>query len=470
MRNMFSLDTHDITLIASEKLWTIGVWESTIPYIVSFLKQLWIKESEILGHCNGTIKMWVMFEGWNTKNNFIHPFTSWLISDSISGKPFSYWYLASKLKNFSERIDMADLMIQENLVPFDDVHTCYYEYAYHLDANLLWDFVRNICLSKERGICIKDELVTWVEIQEEQITKIETDKNSYVPDMVFDCSWFHEVIIKNYTENSYISFEADLPCNAAIFWPSTEESSPRNYTLSKTMNHGWRWEIPLQNRMWNGYVFSDNFCSIEQAKQELHKETDIPLDSMKGLRFKSWYHKQSWIGNMIAIGSSYGFVEPLEWTGIYIFCKQLADFKVAYEQSISQEEKRNRYNTDLELQMLEMRDFIYFHYYGANKRDTPFWKQFSSLSDTESIKEKDNYLKHNFPDNTLDIPHNIFRKESYSRVLIGLWYYDNFHFWDKLNTKILLEIKEKLIKMSQRKNELKNIFQDHSDFIKTTCD
>lgn len=464
-RQMFPKDFYNITVIASEEIWTIGVGESSVPYVVNFLKSLWLQESEILSHCNGTIKTWVLFKGWNRDNTFIHPFTSGLSSLFIGEKPFAYWYHANGWTHFGRDIDMGDILVKENLVPFDTNLTPHYEYAYHLDANLLWKYVKNLCLQIENNITYKNEFIESVEKNDNIITKIVTSQNTYSPDLVFDCSGFHEIIINKYLENPHISFKKDLPCDKALFSSCDAIKQMPNYTLSETMDAWWRWEIPLQKRTWIGYVFSDNYCSIEQAKEEFSKKTSTPIDKMKLIHFKSGYRKQSWIWNTISIWSSYGFVEPLEWTGIYLFCKQLTEFKKAYISDLTTEKKQSTYNSLMEKELLEVRDFIHFHYYWSQKRDTPFWNYFKNPSWDKQITLKREFLESNFPDQSFDTPHNVFKKESYTRVLIALGFYENFQFTEAVNPQTKLEIKRNLINMLHKKYLLKNSFLKHKDFI-----
>lgn len=360
---------------------------------------------------------------------------------------------------------MGDVLITKNLVPFDKDLQAHYEYAYHLDANLLWAYIKEICLDDSNNIIYKDELIQWIDKSENTVKKIKTSHNTYFPDLVFDCSGFHEIIIKNYINNSYISFKKELPCDKALFSSSFNQETIPNYTLSETMNNWWRWEIPLKNRMWIWYVFSDQYSSIEEVKQEFHEQTSTPIDEMKLIHFKSGYHKKSWIWNTISIGSSYGFVEPLEWTGIYLFCKQLDEFKKAYTSSMLHHEQQDSYNTMMEKELLEVRDFIHFHYYGSQKRDTRFWQYFETPSWEKQIQDKLSFLQNNFPDKSFDTPHNVFKQESYTRVLIWMGFYKKFQFTQEVNNETRLEIKKILVNMVHKKYSLKNIFLKHEDFI-----
>ena len=39
------------------------------------------------------------------------------------------------------------------------------------------------------------------------------------------------------------------------------------------MKHGWAWKIPLTNRFGNGYVYSTQFCSADEAETRAARST-----------------------------------------------------------------------------------------------------------------------------------------------------------------------------------------------------
>jgi tryptophan halogenase len=65
----------DITLVESDAIGTIGVGEATIPTFIALHQLLKIPEAEFLSRVQGTIKLGISFERWQTlEKNYIHAF------------------------------------------------------------------------------------------------------------------------------------------------------------------------------------------------------------------------------------------------------------------------------------------------------------------------------------------------------------------------------------------------------------
>ena len=99
------------------------------------------------------------------------------------------------------------------------------------------------------------------------------------------------------------------------------------------MQAGWAWQIPLQHRTGNGYVYSSAFKSKDQAETELRAALGL-LDadvSARHLNMRVGQVKQHWAKNCLAIGLSQGFIEPLEATALHLVQTAVETFLEDYD-------------------------------------------------------------------------------------------------------------------------------------------
>ena len=93
----------DVTLIESKNISTVGVGESTLTYINSFLRMLGLQDEDWMSYCNATYKTSIKFTDFAGKGHTYHyPFGVKDFTDSGSVAPWYYWKLLDpKIDNYS---------------------------------------------------------------------------------------------------------------------------------------------------------------------------------------------------------------------------------------------------------------------------------------------------------------------------------------------------------------------------------
>ena len=92
------------------------------------------------------------------------------------------------------------------------------------------------------------------------------------------------------------------------------------YTDCQALEHGWRWRIPTQSRIGTGYCFNRSITDPDIVADAFVKHWDNRIEK-KELRMLDWkpqYVEKFWKGNVVPIGLSAGFIEPLELSLIHI--------------------------------------------------------------------------------------------------------------------------------------------------------
>ena len=197
------------------------------------------------------------------------------------------------------------------------------------------------------------------------------------------------------------------------------------FTTSITMNHGWCWNIEIQDRITRGYVHSSQFCSEEEAIEELKAMTPQIKGDIRIINFPSGRLERHWVNNVVAVGNSSGFVEPIEATALHVVTEQLHYITALLQDSsgppaaIVREKECERMCTVWD----DIRDFIVAHYKFNRHSDTPFWKHCRSESSLGNATEFCKYYQEAGPmylsKQSLFCPLGIFGFNGYMNILLG---------------------------------------------------
>jgi tryptophan halogenase len=139
-------------------------------------------------------------------------------------------------------------------------------------------------------------------------------------DLFVDCSGFRSLLLGDALGEEWEDWSHWLPCDRAMALPcASPPGEIEPLTRATAMPAGWRWRIPLQHRVGNGYVYSSAHLSDDEASDAILGAVEgEPLADPRVLRFRAGRRKRSWSHNVVAVGLASGFLEPLESTSIYL--------------------------------------------------------------------------------------------------------------------------------------------------------
>ena len=388
---------YSVRLVESEEIGTVGVGEATIPMIKLFNQALDLDEAQFMRDTMGSFKLGIEFVNWGQLgDSYIHGFGK--IGQDLGVVPFYQYWL--KMNQLGKAGPLDDYSINTYAArhnkfmravtdrpnsPLADI-----AYAYHFDAGLYARFLRGY--AEARGVKRTEGKVASVQQRAEDgfISSITMESGEVIPGQLFiDCSGFRGLLIEQTLKTGYTDWSHWLPCDRAVAVPCERREALTPYTRSTARTAGWQWRIPLQHRVGNGHVFSSRFISEDEATAMLLENIEGPaLAEPRVLRFTTGKRNKFWNKNVIAVGLSSGFIEPLESTSIHLIQSCIARLTAFFPHGGFDETDIEEFNAHSDFEIDKIRDFIILHYHATERTDTPFWNYVRTMDVPESLKRK----------------------------------------------------------------------------------
>jgi tryptophan halogenase len=381
------------TLIESDEIGIVGVGEATIPPLLSFNGLLGINENDFVRETKATFKLGIEFVNWGTVGHrYFHPFGT--LGQDLQGIPFHQLYLRERhnrvMPDISAWAMSAVAAAQGKFIrpgrgaqyPLNQML-----YAFHFDAGLYARFLRGY--AESAGVRRVEGKIVDVRQRAEDgfVEAVQLDDGRVVEGELFiDCSGFRGLLIEQALETGYEDWTHWLPCDRAIAAPSSHGGRLDPYTRSTAHESGWQWRIPLQHRMGNGHVYCSSFISDDDAEQVLRANLEGELlAEPRRLSFTTGRRRLAWNKNVISLGLSSGFVEPLESTSIHLIQAGIARLIALFPDKRFNPIERDEYNRRMQSLFEWVRDFIILHYKATTRDDSDFWERCAAMDIPDSL-------------------------------------------------------------------------------------
>jgi tryptophan halogenase len=387
--------TVTIRLVESEEIGTVGVGEATIPHIRYFNAKLGLDEADFMRKTKATFKLGIEFQDWaQPGDSYVHPFGAF--GAPIHGIPFHQHWLRMRALGEAGTLEEYCFPIVAGRLgrfahPSDDPRSplSTFSYAYHFDAGLYAQYLR--AYAEGLGVVRTEGKIAKADLRAEdgfvQSVTLE-DGRCIEADLFVDCSGFRGLVIEQALAAGYEDWSQWLPCNRAIAVPCAGvELTP--FTRAIAEDAGWRWRIPLQHRVGNGYVYCSDYISDDEAEAVLLSRLEGPAQAEpRRLRFVAGRRKRQWVKNCVAIGLASGFLEPLESTSIYLIQAGIGRLLDLWPDLGWDPADAKEFNRLMDVEIERIRDFLVLHYWATAGRDGRFWKdrQATPLPDSLAYK------------------------------------------------------------------------------------
>jgi tryptophan halogenase len=386
-----------VHLVESQEIGIIGVGEATLPHLRAFFETLGMDEADVMRATHATFKLGIDFRDFGKiGDSYIHPFG--VFGLDFREVPFHHHWLRMRALGRKDELSdysMAIAVARRNRFapPSRDPGSLAstYGYAYQFDATLFAPYMRKY--SEARGVKRTEGRVVDVELHPENgnVTAIILASGERIEgDLFVDCSGFRALLIGDKMGEPWEDWSQWLPCDRACALPCTPPPGPiEPYTRATAMPGGWRWRIPLQHRVGNGYVYSSAHLSDDEAAEAIVGAVEgTPMADPRVLKFKAGRRKRGWVRNVISVGLSAGFLEPLESTSIHLAQHAVTYLIELFPQKQVSDADRDEWNRLMDIEYDRVRDFLILHYHSTTRDDSDFWNHVRTMAVPDSLHDK----------------------------------------------------------------------------------
>lgn len=433
-----------ITLIESPEVKILGVGEGTWPTMRDTLRKMGISENEFIRECDVSFKQGTQFQGWvNGDENdiYYHPFG--LPQGYFEASPAAYWSAERPPHTFAHSVSAQPTLCEQHRAPKQKdtpEFAAVVNYGYHLDAVKFANFLRKHCTEKLGVRHIVDHVTKIHAHENGDIASLSTPNQTLAADLFIDCSGFAAKLIGEHYQVPFTDLDHVLFNNRAMVVQvpyADAHTEIQSATISTAQSAGWIWDIALPTRRGLGYVYASAYLADSAAEAQLNQyiaDTSVGVDvnaiTCRKIEFRPGHRTRFWHRNCVAIGTSAGFIEPLEASAL-VLIELSADF-------VSQQLPRHRdtmdtiaerFNACFLYRWQRITDFLKLHYVLSQRQDSDYWQQHrQAISIPASLKQLLALWK-DAPPSRYDFPlaDEVFPAASHQYVLYGMGFETHIH-------------------------------------------
>jgi len=436
-----------ITLVEDPKRPPIIAGESGNTLFTDFLNRIKVDKEDFIKSTNATPKLGGRFVDWGELGTeFTHcmqtDYSPWLdhwgkFLNNVPNLDFTLnKILANKIRSIYLKTVVANDVplqymfhsgefIRQNKVPYGANTGVPCNPMWHFDSRAAALWFRDVGVSRNINL-ILGEYVSASCDEKGNVTKlILNDGREVNGDWFFDCSGFARLLLNKFLKVEQQDVSNYFPARSVVAWWS--ESEPSLTTNAFAMKHGWSWNINLRHRSGNGYIFDPDTTSLEKAIEEASKRFSINIEPVANFTYTPSISEVHWKNNVVAVGLSSGFLEPLEANGVAVIIEalfSLSDYWNPYTQN-NAPASVDRFNRRMFNIYNDIKDFLALHYRG-NRTDSEYWLKLKDPKTIpDSLKEKLQLWEDFYYNDGTEPNFGGYSEAAWLMVLQGIKYFDH---------------------------------------------
>lgn len=364
---------HDYTTIDSSEIPTVGVGEAVTGKFVNMLEECGVDLYDFMINTHSLPKHGIRFTNWLSTPGYYDSPVEYSVSHKNPIDDRLYWQLLNsqpiEYSSYSGFL-MADNRTGWELKDGKLTNTLFH--ALQFDESMAGKYLKKLAI--EKGVRHISETISSVATEDSKIKNLVTKQGSTITaDLFIDCSGFSKLLISKLNPEFKDCSEYINVNSAFMFKVLNDVHQPKCFVNCIARNNGWNFEITTRHRTGRGYLYNSNICSKEDIIKEL-TEAYGPISEVKTIHWTPGSLVKVWIGNVIAMGLSASFLEPLQAGTIHDCLMQVKDLvETGLVDNSYSEEMVNAYNERSRRLFDDYLDLINICY-ATDREDTEFWK------------------------------------------------------------------------------------------------
>jgi tryptophan halogenase len=382
---------HNVTVVESSAIGILGAGEGSTGLLRDLMSGYFfptdISIDEFMEATDSTPKLGIRHTGWAKDSDYFAPID---VSDSgfkITDYLFKYVLFRYGNQNV-HKVSRLGLDYEQGI--YNGLG------AFHFDAHKVGQFFK--AQAEKKGVKTIDAVITDVKVTEDEfVSSIVLDSGEEIfSEFFIDCSGFNK-ILNSKLGVKWVDYSDVLPMNTAMPFLLDYQDGEQFVAETKAtaLSSGWMWDIPLRYRRGCGYVFDKNFITETEAQKEVEEYLGRSITPLRFLSFTPGHLEHFWKNNVLSLGLSSAFVEPLEASSIHNTIAQLGffvkEFLLASLEDTITPMNQEVYNQRATFLNKITIDFISLHYQGG-REDSAFWRHIKDnkimTKNTEMLLEK----------------------------------------------------------------------------------